>query len=294
MYGLEGNAQTIAGQLDQYEGELYNIESELNIRKEKILSELDLFQRAVMCLKYMNEEYQKLALKNDIQSRVRSEIDSQQREYYLHQQMKTIQEELGGVSYEEEIEEMRTKSKNKKWTFEVNKYFNKELMKMQRMNPQVAEYSIQRNYLELFLDLPWDHFSKDNFDLKRAEKILNRDHFGLDEVKKRVLEYLAVQKRVKSMKAPVLCLVGPPGVGKTSLGESIARATNRKFVRMSLGGVRHESEIRGHRRTYIGSMPGKIIQKLSKVGVKNPLFLLDEIDKLSIGKKNIRPFYVEN
>ena len=178
--------------------------------KQKILSELDLYQRATMCLKHMNEEYQKLALKNDIQSRVRSEIDSQQREYYLHQQMKTIQEELGGVSYEEEVEEMKSKAKNKKWNIDVKNHFDKELIKMQRMNPQVAEYSIQRNYMDLFLDLPWNEFSEDNFDLKRAEKILNRDHFGLEEVKKRVIEYLAVLKLRNDMKSPILCLFGPP------------------------------------------------------------------------------------
>ena len=195
--------------------------------------------------------------------------------------MKTIQEELGGVSYEEEIEEMRSKSKNKKWSLEVNKYFNKELMKMQRMNPQVAEYSIQRNYLELFLDLPWDHFSKDNFDLKRAQKILTRDHFGLEEVKKRVIEYLAVLKLRNDMKSPILCLYGPPGVGKTSLGKSIAEALGREYVRISLGGMRDEAEIRGHRKTYIGALPGRIIQSLKKAGTSNPVFVLDEIDKLS-------------
>ena len=251
------------------------------IEKQKILSEFSLHKRAIKCLKHMNEEYQKLALKNDIQSRVRSEMDSQQREYYLHQQMKTIQEELGGVSYEEEIEEMRSKSKNKKWSLEVDKYFNKELMKMQRMNPQVAEYSIQRNYLELFLDLPWNHFSKDNFDLKRAQKILTRDHFGLEEVKKRVIEYLAVLKLRNDMKSPILCLYGPPGVGKTSLGKSIAEALGREYVRISLGGMRDEAEIRGHRKTYIGALPGRIIQSLKKAGTSNPVFVLDEIDKLS-------------
>ena len=208
------------------------VASNMNVNvtdKQKILSELDLFQRATMCLKYMNQEYQKLALKNDIQSRVRSEIDSQQREYYLHQQMKTIQEELGGVSYEEEVEEMRNKAKNKKWNIDVKNHFDKELIKMQRMNPQVAEYSIQRNYLDLFLDLPWNEFSKDNFDLNRAEKILNRDHFGLDQVKKRVIEYLAVLKLRNDMKSPILCLFGPPGVGKTSLGKSISEALGRKI-----------------------------------------------------------------
>ena len=251
------------------------------IEKQKILSEFSLHKRAIMCLKHMNVEYQKLALKNDIQSRVRSEMDSQQREYYLHQQMKTIQEELGGVSYEEEIEEMRSRSKNKKWSSEIYKYFDKELMKMQRMNPQVAEYSIQRNYLELFLDLPWNHYSKDNFDLKRAQKILDRDHFGLEEVKKRVIEYLAVLKLRNDMKSPILCLYGPPGVGKTSLGKSIAEALGRKYVRISLGGMRDEAEIRGHRKTYIGALPGRIIQSLKKAGTSNPVFVLDEIDKLS-------------
>src|SRR5210317_216551 len=251
------------------------------VQKQKILTELSLHQRALICLKHMNEEYQKLALKNDIQSRVRSEMDSQQREYYLHQQMKTIQEELGGVSYEEEVEEMRGRSLEKKWSEEVGVHFNKELMKMQRMNPQVAEYSIQRNYLDLFLDLPWDSFSEDNFDLKRAQKILDRDHFGLEEVKKRVIEYLAVLKLRNDMKSPILCLYGPPGVGKTSLGKSIAEALGREYVRISLGGMRDEAEIRGHRKTYIGALPGRIIQSLKKAGTSNPVFVLDEIDKLT-------------
>ena len=260
------------------------VASNMNVNvtdKQKILSELDLFQRATMCLKFMNQEYQKLALKNDIQSRVRSEIDSQQREYYLHQQMKTIQEELGGVSYEQEVEEMRNKAKNKKWDINVKNHFDKELIKMQRMNPQVAEYSIQRNYLDLFLDLPWNEFSNDNFDLNRAEKILNRDHFGLDKVKKRVIEYLAVLKLRNDMKSPILCLYGPPGVGKTSLGKSISEALGRKYVRISLGGMRDEAEIRGHRKTYIGALPGRILQSLKKAGTSNPVFVLDEIDKIS-------------
>ena len=251
------------------------------IEKQKILSEFSLHKRAIKCLKHMNEEYQKLALKNDIQSRVRSEMDSQQREYYLHQQMKTIQEELGGVSYEEEIRGNEIQIKKQKMELRSNKYFNKELMKMQRMNPQVAEYSIQRNYLELFLDLPWNHYSKDNFDLKRAQKILDRDHFGLEEVKKRVIEHLAVLKLRNDMKSPILCLYGPPGVGKTSLGKSIAEALGRKYVRISLGGMRDEAEIRGHRKTYIGALPGRIIQSLKKAGTSNPVFVLDEIDKLS-------------
>jgi ATP-dependent Lon protease len=249
--------------------------------KQKILTEVSLHQRALTCLKHMNEEYQKLALKNDIQSRVRSEMDTQQREYYLHQQMKTIQEELGGVSYEEEVEEMRARAAEKQWSEEVAKHFDKELMKLQRMNPQVAEYSVQRNYLDLVLDLPWEIYSKDNFDLKRAQRILDRDHFGLEEVKKRVIEYLAVLKLRNDMKSPILCLHGPPGVGKTSLGKSIAEALGREYVRISLGGMRDEAEIRGHRKTYIGALPGRIIQSLKKAGTSNPVFVLDEIDKLA-------------
>ncbi len=262
------------------------VASNMNVsvkEKQSILTEVSLHQRALRCLKHMNEEYQKLAIKNDIQSRVRSEMDSQQREYYLHQQMKTIQEELGGVSYEEEVEEMRMRAKEKKWTEEVGQHFDKELMKLQRMNPQVAEYSVQRNYLDLFLDLPWETYSKDNFDLKRAQKILDRDHFGLEEVKKRVIEYLAVLKLRNDMKSPILCLHGPPGVGKTSLGKSIAEALGREYVRISLGGMRDEAEIRGHRKTYIGALPGRIIQSLKKAGTSNPVFVLDEIDKLATG-----------
>ena len=262
------------------------VASNMNVsvkEKQKILTEVSLHQRALVCLKHMNDEYQKLALKNDIQSRVRSEMDTQQREYYLHQQMKTIQEELGGVSYEEEVEEMRGRAVEKKWSEEVAKHFDKELMKLQRMNPQVAEYSVQRNYLDLFLDLPWEEYSEDNFDLKRAQKILDRDHFGLEEVKKRVIEYLAVLKLRNDMKSPILCLHGPPGVGKTSLGKSIAEALGREYVRISLGGMRDEAEIRGHRKTYIGALPGRIIQSLKKAGTSNPVFVLDEIDKLASG-----------
>ena len=260
------------------------VSSNMNLsvnEKQNILSLKNIKERALLCLKYMNVEYQKLELKNDIQSRVRQDLDQQQREYYLQQQMKTIQEELGGISYEEEIEEMKIRAKKKVWTKEVGAHFEKELMKMQRMNPQVAEYSVQRNYLDLFLDLPWEHFSKDKFDLKRAEKVLNRDHFGLEEVKKRIIEYLAVLKLRNDMKSPILCLYGPPGVGKTSLGKSIAEALGRSYVRISLGGMRDEAEIRGHRKTYIGALPGRIIQSLKKAGTSNPVFVLDEIDKLS-------------
>ncbi|MDX1365017.1 endopeptidase La [Arenibacter latericius] len=258
--------------------------SNLNLsvqEKQELLEIGNLQERALATLKHMNVELQKLELKIDIQSKVRSDMDQQQREYYLHQQMKTIQEELGGISYEQEVDEMRAKAKKKKWDEKVAEHFEKEVSKLQRMNPQVAEYSIQRNYLELFLDLPWNEFSKDKFDLKRAQKILDRDHYGLEDVKRRIIEYLAVLKLRNDMKSPILCLYGPPGVGKTSLGKSVAEALGREYVRISLGGLRDEAEIRGHRKTYIGAMPGRIIQSLKKAGKSNPVFILDEIDKLS-------------
>ena len=249
--------------------------------KQKLLEINDLHQRALQTLKHMNVEFQRLELKNDIQSKVQHDMSQQQREYFLQQQMKTIQEELGGVSYEEEIEAMKSKAETKLWDDKTKAHFEKEIGKLQRMNPQVAEYSIQRNYLDLYLDLPWNHFSVDNLDLKHAQKILDRDHFGLEEVKKRIIEYLAVLKLRNDMKSPILCLQGPPGVGKTSLGKSIAEALGREYVRISLGGLRDEAEIRGHRKTYIGAMPGRILQSLKKAGTSNPVFVLDEIDKLS-------------
>ncbi|WP_250432338.1 endopeptidase La [Hanstruepera flava] len=249
--------------------------------KQKLLEINDLKERALETLKYMNIEFQKLELKNDIQLKVQSDMSQQQREYFLHQQMKTIQEELGGVSHDEELDDMKQRAKSKKWPEKVAKHFDKELAKMHRMNPQVAEYSIQRNYLDLFLDLPWNDYSKDKFDLKRAKRILDRDHYGLDDVKRRIIEHLAVIKLRNDMKSPILCLYGPPGVGKTSLGKSIAEALGREYVRMSLGGLRDEAEIRGHRKTYIGAMPGRILQNLKKAGTSNPVFVLDEIDKLS-------------
>ncbi|MGM0634911.1 MAG: endopeptidase La [Bacteroidota bacterium] len=259
------------------------VSSNMNLevkQKQKLLETSDLKERALETLRFMNLEFQKLELKNDIQSKVQSDMNQQQREYFLHQQMKTIQEELGGNSQEGEIEEMREKAKAKKWNDEVKEHFEKELSKLQRMNPQVAEFSIQRNYLDLFLELPWNEFSKDKFDLKRAQKVLDRDHYGLEDVKRRIIEYLAVLKLRNDMKSPILCLYGPPGVGKTSLGKSIAEALGREYVRVSLGGLRDEAEIRGHRKTYIGAMPGRIIQSIKKAGTSNPVFVLDEIDKL--------------
>lgn len=262
------------------------IASNMNLsvkEKQDLLSINDLRDRALKTLKSINLELKKLELRNDIQSKVQSDMNQQQREYFLHQQMKTIQEELGGASSEGEIQEMRERAKDKKWSKDIQKHFDKELAKMQRMNPQVAEFSIQRNYLDLFLDLPWDEFSTDKFDLKRAQKILNRDHYGLEEVKRRIIEYLAVLKLRNDMKSPILCLYGPPGVGKTSLGKSIAESLGREYVRISLGGLRDEAEIRGHRKTYIGAMPGRIVQSLKKAGTSNPVFVLDEIDKVSNG-----------
>jgi ATP-dependent Lon protease len=253
--------------------------------KQDLLAISDLKVRALETLRYMNIELQKLELKNDIQSKVRFDLDQQQREYFLQQQMKTIQEELGGSSQEEEMDEMLLKSKSKKWDEKTKKHFEKELSKMRRMNPQAPDFGIQRNYLELFLELPWNEYSKDNFDLKRAQKILDRDHFGLEDVKKRMIEHLAVLKLRNDMKSPIICLTGPPGVGKTSIGKSVAEALGREYVRISLGGLRDEAEIRGHRKTYIGAMPGRIMQSLKKAGTSNPVFVLDEIDKLSVSSQ---------
>lgn len=259
------------------------ISSNLDLKvadKQVLIDEPNLKERALLTLKKLDKELQHLELKQDIQSKTRTDIDKQQREYYLHQQLKTIQEELGGVSYGEDIQEMRKQAKKKKWSKEISKKFEKELGRLQRMNPQVAEYSVQRNYLDLLLELPWEEYSQDQFNLKRAQKILDRDHSGMEKVKERIIEHLAVLKLKGNMKSPILCLHGPPGVGKTSLGKSIAEAIGREYVRMSLGGLRDESEIRGHRKTYIGAMPGRIIQGIRKAKTSNPIFILDEIDKL--------------
>ncbi len=248
--------------------------------KQKLLEINNLKDRAIRLLEHLSKEIQMLELKNDIQSRVKVDIDKQQREYLLHQQMRTIQDELGSNPIDIEIEEFKKKAKDKKWNKEIAEIFDKELGKLQRLNPAAGEYSVQLNYLQTLIDLPWNEFTKDNFDLKRAQKILDEDHFGLEKVKERILEYLAVLKLKGDLKSPILCLYGPPGVGKTSLGKSIAHALDRKYIRMSLGGLHDEAEIRGHRKTYIGAMPGRVIQNLKKTKSSNPVFILDEIDKV--------------
>ncbi|OFX77524.1 MAG: endopeptidase La [Bacteroidetes bacterium GWE2_29_8] len=259
------------------------ISSNINIdilEKQNMLEIQDVEERALKVLEYLSKELQVIELKNEIQSKVKIDLDKQQRDYILHQQLKTIQEELGGLSYEQEINELKDRAKDKKWSEKIKELFNKEFAKLQRMNPSAAEYSVQMNYIETLLDLPWNEYTKDNYNLKNAKAILDQDHFGLEKVKERILEYLAVLKLKGDLKSPILCLVGPPGVGKTSLGKSIARALGRGYVRMSLGGVHDEAEIRGHRKTYIGAMPGRIMQNIKKSKSSNPVFVLDEVDKL--------------
>ncbi len=268
------------------------ISSNLNspLEDKQSLLEVDtLIDRANALLAMLSKEIQLLELKNQIQDKVKVDMDKQQRDYLLNQQMKTIQDELGGGPHEQDIKALKEKAKDKKWANNVEEIFNKELDKLGRMHPSAAEYSIQYNYLETLVELPWGEFSNDNFSLKRASEILEEDHFGLDKIKERILEYLAVIKLKNDMKSPIICLVGPPGVGKTSLGKSIARSLDREYVRMALGGLRDESEIRGHRKTYIGAMPGRIIQSLKKAKKSNPVFVLDEVDKINNSNFNGDP-----
>ena len=252
------------------------------LNKQKLLEEKSLFTRAEKCYELLVEEFNKLELRNNIHKKTSKELDKQQREFFLNQQIKTIQEELGGGS-ENDAEELKLKASKIKWNEEVEKYFQKEILRLQRHNPNSPDYNVQRNYLDFFTELPWEKYSKDVFDIPKAEKILNKDHFGMEDIKKRVLEYMAVLKLKNNMKSPILCLAGPPGVGKTSLGKSIADALGRKYVRLSLGGLHDESEIRGHRKTYIGAMAGRILQSIKKAGTSNPVIILDEIDKLGTG-----------
>lgn len=255
--------------------------SDVNLKdKQKLLEENNLKQRGISLLEHLSKEIQMLELKNDIQSKVKTDLDQQQREFMLHQQMRTIQDELGGSPMDKDIEEFRKKAAKKKWGKEIGETFEKELEKLQRINPATAEFSVQSNYLQTLIELPWNEYTKDDFNLKRAVRILDNDHYGLDKVKDRILEHLAVLKLKGDMKSPIICLVGPPGVGKTSLGKSVAGALKRNFLRMSLGGLHDEAEIRGHRKTYIGAMPGRIIQNLKKAKSSNPVFVLDEIDKV--------------
>ena len=251
--------------------------------KQDILEQNSLVTRAWAIIKYFGVELQKATLRKEIQNKVHMDFDKQQRDYFLHQQIQTIQKELGNESFEADIEKFKEQAKTKQWNEKIQKHFDKELAKLQRLNPQMPDYAIQRNYIDLLLDLPWNVYSKDKFDLKRAQKILDKDHYGLEDVKRRIIEYLAVLKLRNDMKSPILCLYGPPGVGKTSLGRSIAKALGREYVRMALGGLRDEAEIRGHRKTYIGAMPGRILQLIKKAGTSNPVFVLDELDKLSQG-----------
>ena len=253
-------------------------------KKQEMLEELDFKKRVMMVMEHLTMEIQMLEMRNEIQTKVRQDMDRQQREYFLHQQMRTIQDELGDNPQEADVREMQERAQSKNWDEKVSKLFYKELDKLQRMNPQGAEYTVQMNYLDLLLDLPWGVYSTDDLDLNRAKKVLEKDHYGLEKVKERILEYLAVLKLKGNMKSPILCFYGPPGVGKTSLGKSIAEALGRKYIRMSLGGLHDESEIRGHRKTYIGAMPGRIMQNIKKGETSNPVFVLDEIDKL--GRSN--------
>lgn len=259
------------------------ISSNLNItlqEKQQLLEIQDLIERAQKVLEALTREIQMLELKNQIQKKVKTDMDKQQRDYLLSQQLKTIQEELGTNPHEQELNELEEKARKKRWPEEVQETFEKEMTKLERMNPAAMEYSIQLNYLDLLVSLPWQEYSPDDFNLYRAQEVLDTDHYGLEKIKERIIEYLAVVKLKGDMKSPILCFVGPPGVGKTSLGKSIARALNRKYIRMSLGGLRDEAEIRGHRKTYIGAMPGRIIQSIKKAQTSNPVFVLDEIDKV--------------
>lgn len=283
MPQIPNEAQVLLKNINDDRFLLHFISSNLNLpiqKKQELLEMDELHKKAETLLFLLNNELQMLEVKDQIEARVRMDLEKQQRDYYLNQQLKTIQEELGQDPVEQDVEDIVARAAQKKWTKEVAQHFEKELNKLKRMNPQVAEYSVQMNYLDLLVDLPWDDYTLDRYDLKKCRQVLDKDHNGLEKIKERIIEHLAVLKLKGDMKSPILCLVGPPGVGKTSLGKSIATALGRKFIRMSLGGLHDESEIRGHRKTYIGAMPGRIIQSLRKAGSANPVFILDEIDKI--------------
>ncbi len=271
------NHESFTGMLVSYSATNLPIE---NREKQELLSIGDEKEQAYRLLMILNRETQVLELKMNIQMKTREDLNQQQKEYFLQQQIKTIQEELGGNTQQMEIAEFRKKGKTKKWSREVADIFEKEISKLERLHPQSPDYSVQFGYLQTIVDLPWNEYTKDSFNLKNAQKILDRDHFGMEKVKERIIEHLAVLKLKGDLKSPILCLYGPPGVGKTSLGKSIAEALNRKYIRVSLGGLHDEAEIRGHRRTYIGAIPGRIIQNIQKAGSSNPVFVLDEIDKV--------------
>ena len=284
---IPSEAQFAIGNIDSPSFLVNFISSNMNAdvsKKQEMLEETDIKKRVMMVMEHLTLEVQMLEMRNEIQNKVRKDFDKQQRDYFLQQQMRTIQDELGDNPQTQDVQDFKDRAEKKKWNTVIEKLFKKELEKMQRMNPQGAEYTVQMNYLDLLLDLPWGEYTKDNLDLNRARKILEKDHFGLEKVKERILEYLAVLKIKGNMKSPILCFYGPPGVGKTSLGKSIAEALGRKYVRMSLGGLHDEAEIRGHRKTYIGAMPGRIVQNLKKTASANPVFVLDEVDKL--GRSN--------
>ncbi|WP_106918019.1 endopeptidase La [Chryseobacterium aurantiacum] len=253
-----------------------------SLEKQRLLEERSMMERANKCYEMMHEDFRKLELRNQIHQKTSKDLDKQQREYFLNQQIRTIQEELGGGP-ESDVEDLIVKAKTKKWSKEVEEHFQKEIGRLQRQNPNSPDYNVQRNYLDFFTDLPWDTYTKDIFDIAKAEKVLDKAHFGLEDIKKRILEHMAVLKLKNNMKSPILLLVGPPGVGKTSLGKSIADSLGRKYVRLSLGGLHDESEIRGHRKTYIGAMAGRILQSIKKSGTSNPVIVLDEIDKIGQG-----------
>ncbi len=262
---------------------IHFLSSNLNVdvaEKQKILEVNNIIDRGTLLLQYMLKEIQMLEIKHEIQKKVHTDIDQQQRDYFLRQQIKVLQDELGFDGPDKEIEKLRKRGAEKKWPKAAADHFNKELDKLQRTNPQAPDFPVMMNYVEFMLDLPWEDYTQDDFDLKKAKKILDKDHFGLEKVKTRILEYLAVLKLKQDMKGPILCLYGPPGVGKTSLGKSIAKSLGRNYMRMSLGGIHDEAEIRGHRKTYIGAMPGKILQNIKKAKSSNPVFVLDEIDKV--------------